>query len=201
MSAGRFDLEMVRKDLRRRRQSTILKTAFRFYDVLGRTLAVAALGVFLIYRFNVDLSMEELTALALAGLGIATAVIAKLAATIFSERERLQTETYSLNFSLMRILNDWQRFEELAVRALHLDGEGKPRIARSLIMKLAAESVIPASDVEVLDNALLARNAVAHGRARAIPNSEIVEISSELARVVANLERYLQISGNPHSPV
>lgn len=157
------DIDFSRYEYVRTRKVTVLRLVLRVYSQLGFLIAALAAGYLAVSMLPFSLSENQKIAAAIAGFGLAFAVMSKALIDVYDARERSELAKLREKEGTMKFLESWARFEEASKNALNQQGEKFDRHSvRSIISRLRADGKISDTDIAVLSEALEARNSIVH---------------------------------------
>lgn len=159
-----------------------VRLILRMYSVLGLMVSVGAIGYFLLTFLPVDLTLNQRLAVIVAGVGLLLSLTSILmleyyaATLVVREQEWQQAE----------FIKTWIDFEQ-ASRAAIGDEEKYTRSSiRSILKELRDEGKITDDDLELLEDALKARNSIVHG-ARTVSQKVLDNMTSSLSTIIRQL--------------
>lgn len=167
----------------RRRLDLLLKA----YSWLGFFLAIVASGYFLLTLLPFDLSMQQRLALMVAGVGALLSLMSRVLVSLFQIRDAEEIELAQEYERLNDFLAAWARFERASRDTLA--GQGHDRNThslRTLISFIFKEGKIDREDVAVLEECLIARNSILHGK-RPMSLSFTERLTASLVKVTKKI--------------
>lgn len=169
--------------------------ALRVYTVIGALGAIIGGGYFLTSLLPDSLTKTQTAVLITSGVSLALAIMSRMMLTMIRERNVLYDRIFATDRKQANLLRMWFQFEESAKDVLADLGEDqKTHSTRELIKELRSHLILDNVDSIALQEAMLTRNAVAHGMPLA-STYEVEEVTEKLAQVLSKLT-----GARPHIP-
>lgn len=182
LSSGSFSNERSR-----RRVEAIL----RLYQYIGLLAFLGGGLYFVSRRLGIRIEPEDQPAVTIAAVGLLIALVSRLWLSLYVEKERLMSETYSLVGSEQHFLSEWREFERLAAKALDKPQQDRPVSPRLLISGLFEKGYLNPTEVSALQDAMIVRNSIVHGSEQEMEPDAVARAYASISPILSRIESVL----------
>jgi len=173
---------------RRRAYKSRVDLLLRAYSTMGALMAVLGAGYFAVTLLPFEITSEQRIALMVSGIGASLAFMSRTLVLIRKEREQRYAESIDKYQGTVELLRAWSDLESASKRALGRD-QSRSHSLRAVFDELYERGKIDDSDMIVLEEALRARNAAAHG-GEPLPPDTAERLIQMISKVIIKLSPF-----------